>query len=327
MYDFIAMGDIVTDAFIKLKEATVNHDEKNDRDTLTLSFGDKIPYESVDVIRAVGNSPNAAVSASRLGLTSALVSDLGDDTNGVECLASLKKDAVSTDLITIHSGEKTNYHYVLWYGSDRTILVKHEEYNYHLPKIDKPRWLYLSSLGGNSLEYHKEIVGWLKNNPSVKLAFQPGTYQIKFGKDELKDVYNRAKIIFCNVAEAGEILGITTLGIQELLKRMLELGPEIVVITDGSKGAYAYNGEEMMFVPTYPDPQPPFDRTGAGDSFASTCVVALALEKDLSTALLWGAVNSMAVVQQVGAQRGLLTREQLEKYIKDAPQDFKVKRL
>ena len=43
-------------------------------------FGDKVPYESVNVIPAVGNSPNAAVaSTARLGLSTALMTNMGDD--------------------------------------------------------------------------------------------------------------------------------------------------------------------------------------------------------------------------------------------------------
>lgn len=327
MYDLIAIGDIVVDTFIKLKEATINHDTEHGQYTLTIPFGDKIPYESVDVISAVGNSANAAVSASRLGLSSALISNLGKDKSGEMCLESLGNNGVATNFISIHDKQKTNSHYVLWYENDRTILIKHEEYDYKLPKLNKPKWLYLSSLGRNSLEYHRQIISWLEENPDVSLAFQPGTFQIELGKEELKDIYNRTHIFFCNVAEAEQILDLTTLGVQELLERMFALGPKIVVITDGPKGAYAFDGHDMLFISPYPDPQPPLERTGAGDAFASTVVSALILDKDLNTALMWGAINSMSVVGQVGAQRGLLGRDQLEGYIKDAPTNFMVKKL
>src|SRR5690606_15057610 len=106
-HDFIAIGDTVTDAFIRLKEASVNCDINTDRCTITMSFGDKIPYEFVEEVRAVGNSANAAVSAARLGLKSALISDLGDDNHGKECLESLKGDGVDTKFINIHKGKKT----------------------------------------------------------------------------------------------------------------------------------------------------------------------------------------------------------------------------
>ena len=45
---------------------------------------DKIPYEDVTVVPAVGNSANAAVSAARLGLPVSFVSFVGDDRDGDE---------------------------------------------------------------------------------------------------------------------------------------------------------------------------------------------------------------------------------------------------
>ncbi len=326
-HHFIAIGDIVTDAFIKLKEASVSCDINQEKCTISMAFGDKIPYESVEVVRAVGNSSNAAVAAARLGLDSALVANLGDDQNGKECVAALEANKVNIKYLTIHPGKETNYHYVLWYENDRTILVKHQEYEYQLPTVNPSQWLYLSSLGESTLDYHKQIAEYLKQNKGVSLAFQPGTFQMKWGSEALKDIYERTNIFFCNVEEAERILGIETLGIKELLKRMHKLGPKIVVITDGPKGAYASNGENAWFIPPYPDQKPAFERTGAGDAFASTTVAALALGKDLQTALLWGATNSMSVVQQVGAQKGLLTQDQIETYIKTAPEGFKVESL
>lgn len=327
MYDFIAIGDVVTDAFIRIKDASVSCDVNRKLCTITLAFGDKIPYESVDVVKAVGNSPNAAVSASRIGLKSALVANMGDDQNGRDCLESLKKERVAVDFVSIHEGKETNYHYVLWYEDDRTILVRHQEYDRTFPDVAEPRWLYLSSLGGDTLEYHRQIIKYLKIHPNISLVFQPGTFQIKLGTNVLKDIYVRAKIFFSNVGEAEKIIGVDRLEIKELLKRMRTLGPEIVVLTDGPKGAYAFNGKEMWFQPPYPDLKPPFERTGAGDAFASTTVAALALGNDLSTALSWGAINSMSVVQQIGAQKGLLTRSQIEEYLKNAPADFQTKQL
>lgn len=322
MRDFVAIGDTVTDAFIRLKEASVHCDVDKVRCTISMSFGDKIPYESVEVVHAVGNSANASVSASRLGLSSALVTDLGVDAEGEASLASLKRDGVDTEFVRMHQGKKSNYHYVLWYEDDRTILVKHEEFERHLPDIDSPKWLYLSSLGADSLSYHDEIIAHIAKHPETKLAFQPGTFQMSLGFEKLREIYKNSEIFFSNVEEAGRILGIETLGIKELLKRMRELGPKIVVLTDGPRGAYAYDGENFLKQAPYPDPKPPYERTGAGDAFASTVVSALALGKDLPSALAWGAVNSMSVVQQVGAQKGLLTQPEIEKYLTQAPAGF-----
>ena len=151
-FDFVAVGDTATDAFIRLKDARVNCsiDDKNCQ--LCVTFGDKIPFEFDEVVYGVGNAANAAVAAARLGLKSALVSNLGDDDGGHKARESLRKNHVDTGFVTLHEGIPSNYHYVLWYESERTILVKHQKFPYRFPQdLPAPRYLYLSSLGANQL--------------------------------------------------------------------------------------------------------------------------------------------------------------------------------
>jgi sugar/nucleoside kinase (ribokinase family) len=321
--DFLAIGDIVIDAFIKLKDAHIHCNIDKEGCELCMRFGDKIPYESVEVLSAVGNSPNAAVSASRLGLKSAIITNIGNDQNGKDCLTSLKKDKVSTKYVTIQKGKKTNYHYVLSYDVDRTILIKHTEFDYKLPKIKNIPWIYLSSLADNSLPYQIEIAEYLKNNPKTKLAFQPGTFQIKLGTEKLKDIYANTEIFFCNLEEAERILQIESRDLLTLSKGIKALGPKTVVISDGPNGAYLYHNDELWHIPMYKDIKKPVERTGAGDAFSSTITCALILGKSPLEAFSWGPINSMSVVQYVGAQAGLLTRTKLEEYLKNAPEDYK----
>ena len=327
-FDFVAIGDMTTDAFIRLKDAKATCDESGRKCELILRFGDKVPYEFMEEVRAVGNSANAAVAASRLSLDAAFVSNVGDDHNGAECIATLKKNKVATDFVSIHKDKETNYHYVLWFEEDRTILVKHQEYEYKFPDIGNPKWVYLSSIGENSLEYHKEIAEYLRKNPEVKFAFQPGTFQMKMGIESLKDLYARADIFFCNVEEAKRILQKNDeKDIKNLLQEMQGVGPNVVVITDGPNGAYAYDGYEGYFMPPFPDPKLPYERTGAGDAFAATFASAIALGKSLFDALLWSPVNSMSVVQQIGAQKGLLSQEEILKHLSQAPENYRPQKI
>lgn len=326
-FDFVAIGDITTDAFIKIKDASVHCDINHEKCQLCVRFGDKVPYESVTEVKAVGNSPNASVSAHRLGLNSALITNLGDDRNGEECLETLKKEGVNADYVTVHKGVETNYHYVLWYEEERTILVKHHEYNYKFPDLPAPKWIYLSSLGENSLPYHAEIVEYMKLHPESKFAFQPGTFQIKLGYEGLEDVYEISDLFFCNKNEAQRILHTDDDDMKNLLIGIHKLGPKIAVVTDGPEGACTYDGSDMWHMPMYPDPKPPVDRTGAGDSFSSTFTAALALGKTIPEALSWGPINSMSVVQHVGAQEGLLSRERLEEFLAKAHDDYKATKL
>ncbi|KND51084.1 MAG: ribokinase [Parcubacteria bacterium C7867-007] len=327
--DFLAIGDIVCEPFIRLKEAETHCEKGANICTICMRWGDKIPYEYSIFMPAVGNSANAAVSAARLGLNSSLRAYVGSDRYGEECMERLTQEKVDTSYMVTESGMKTNYHYVLWYESERTILVKHEDFTYTVPELTSiPKWIYLSSLADHTLPYHMELVKLLDAHPEIKLAFQPGTFQMSLGAKALKGLYERSEYFGCNKEEAGRILGIDDLeDIRGLLVGLAKLGPKIVVITDGTNGAYAFDGSRTMYVPMYPDTRGPFERTGAGDAFASTVVAALSLGEPLEKALLWGPINSMSVVQQVGAQAGLLTRDELLDFLKKAPSSYVVRDL
>lgn len=322
-FDFIAVGDITTDAFIRLEQAEAHCDLKKKECQLCVEFGAKIPYEFVKVVPAVGNCANAAVAAARLGLHAALLTNQGDDDIGKEHLRVLKREKVSTEFVKSHWKHKTNYHYVLWYHDERTILVKHEDYEYSVPDIGSPKWLYVTSLGSNTLKFHDELKTYLGKHKKTKLAFQPGTFQINLGHDKLSYFYERSAVFVCNVEEAEKILGLKGAGIEILLKKMQKLGPDTVLITDGPKGAYVRHGTQSLFMPPYPDPKAPYERTGAGDAFASTFVSALALGLTPEEAITWAPINSMSVVQKIGAQEGLLSREDLEHFLDKAPKTYR----
>ncbi|KKQ15044.1 MAG: Sugar kinase, ribokinase family [Candidatus Daviesbacteria bacterium GW2011_GWA1_36_8] len=166
----------------------------------------------------------------------------------------------------------------------------------------------------------------LKKFPETKLAFQPGTFQMKMGRETLAAVYARADIFFCNKEEAERILGLPTgQDIKLLLTQIKALGPKIAVITDDKRGCYAIDEQgAMLHCPRYPDPKEPYEITGAGDALASTTVAALGLGQPLAEALRWGSANASAVLQEIGAQKGLLTRAQLEERLKNPPAEFLV---
>lgn len=326
--DFLAVGDIVTEPFILLKDARVTCDINDEACTISMRWGDKIPYDSAVLCRAVGNSPNAAVAAARLGLKTAIATDIGSDDIGKGDVEQLRSEKIDTKYVRKHKGMPSNYHYVLSYESERTILVRHEEYPYRWPAPSPaPRYMYLSSLAANSLPYHKEIEAWLVKNPDTFLTLQPGTFQMKLGVAELKGLYERANLLVVNKEESARILGLPESGndIKDLLEKMRAFGPKAVIITDGRDGAYSYDGTEMLHIPMYPDHRAPKERTGAGDAFASTVTAALALGIPYRDALLWAPINSMAVVQEIGAQKGLLPRKTLEEFLRNAPPEYVVK--
>ncbi|MBA3758079.1 carbohydrate kinase family protein [Candidatus Saccharibacteria bacterium] len=325
--DVLAIGDVVTDAFIKLFDDRAYTFENDHGKFLAMPFGSKVPFDYAEVIEAVGNAANAAVSFERLGLQSGLISNVGSDQFGRDMIVKLEKEKVDTRFVHVNKDKISNYHYVLWYKEERTILIKHEEYEYKWPRFretDIPKWVYFSSISKNALdEYHDFVADWLVDNPEVKLALQPGTYQLEAGVERLKELYARTEVLVLNREEAVQVTKGNYDDIHDLISRLHSYGPKIICVTDGPAGAYASDGENRYKMPPYPDPAPPFERTGAGDAFASTFVAALIKGNTIEGALQWAPINSMNVVQNTGAQKGLLKEDELEALLSKAPEWYK----
>ncbi len=326
-FDVLCVGDAATDVFIRLSDAHIRVTEDADGHWMTLPFGGKVPFEYARIVEAGGNAANAAVGFSRLGLSTAIAAHVGNDETGRTMQAALESEGIDTHLVRFDPRQPSNRNFVLWFGHDRTILVRHELYDYHwthLSPREVPRWVYLSSVGSDAAEYYDQIVAWLNSEPSVRFVFQPGTFQIAQGTDAMRGLYRRADLVICNREEAVEIGGGDHGQLSDILESLHRLGPSVVVVTDGSEGAYASDGSRRYRVPAFPDTSPPNERTGAGDAFASALVAALVKGLPLEEALRWAPVNAMSVVQEVGSQRGLLGQSELFKYLESAPANYAV---
>lgn len=321
--DVLVVGDVLTDAFIKLFDDQAWTTESENGKILSMPFGMKVPFDHAEVVYGVGNSSNAAVSLTRLGISAGLVANIGSDDGGRDILKAYHNQGIDTRFVHVNHNKKTNFHYVLWYKDDRTILINHEHYDYQWPRFkphDIPKWMYLTSIGANTLDYHDEITEFLVDNPDVKLLFQPGTFQISSGVERLEGIYRRTEVLVLNREEAVLITGGSHEDIHDLITRLHHLGPKIVALSDGPNGAYMSDGENRFKIPLYPDPAPPLERTGAGDAFASTLLAGLLQGLSLEDASKWAPINSMNVVQNVGAQKGLLNTEQLMEFLRNAPE-------
>lgn len=329
-FDVISVGDVVTDDFIKLldDEAWTYVDEHGKK-VLAMEFGTKLPFDHREVVEGVGNAANAAVAFARLGLRTGFITNIGDDQYGRDMISSLGRNGVDHRFIRVNPSKKSNYHFVLWYKEERTILIKHEEYDYHWPHLragETPQWIYFSSISQHAIPYHDQVADWLDQNPDVKLAFQPGTFQMEAGTERLERIYQRTEVLILNREEAVTVGGGNHEDMHDLINHLHALGPKIVVVTDGPAGAYASDGQNRFKMPLYPDPAPPFERTGAGDAFASTFVAALAKGNTIEGALQWAPINSMNVVQKVGGQAGLLKEGDINELLRKAPDWYKPSR-
>src|SRR3989344_3896306 len=166
--DFLAVGDTTVDEFIFLKDARINCDINNEHCTISMRWGDKVPFESAVLVAGVGSAANAAGGAGPLGPPAGLVADIGIDRDGDDIMAAFANERIDTSFITRHKEVSTNHHYVLSYESERTILVKQNDYlRAWPPAAPVPRTLYYSSTGEVIGTYQDDIVSFAETHPDM----------------------------------------------------------------------------------------------------------------------------------------------------------------
>lgn len=312
-FDIISIGDATLNTFLKLDDASLLCSSDHDHCWLCLSYADKIPVKEIQ-FTVGGNACNNAIGSARIGLKTAFYSVIGDDDNGKRILKGVRDEKVSSEYLVIQKHSTSNYGVVLNFNTERTILGYHHQRSYTLPKFARSKWIYLTSMGKGFERIHAQLLKQLQLN-GTRLAFNPGTLQLRVGMKKLQSILTKCTVLIVNKEEAEKLIG-RDLGndITSGLKELHSAGPEIVVITDGSKGAYGFNGHEHYHAKTLPAKV--VERTGAGDAFSTGLLAAFCYGKTLSDALLWGSANSASVIEHVGPQKGLLTRSRIEKRIR-----------
>jgi sugar/nucleoside kinase (ribokinase family) len=308
-FDMISMGDATIDTFLFIHDIEIKT-VKGQKKAL-ISWGDKLPVD--ELYRTVaGNAANNAVGSARLGLKTAFYSVLAHDVGGREIIYKMKKEGVATDYLVLDDKHGTNASTVVSFEGERTIFVYHEHRTYKLPKLAPSKWLYLTSMGDGFEKVYKDLAKYIDAN-KVKVGFNPGTFQLRKGVAANREILKRTELLILNKEEAQGWVG-DFKDPEELCRKLYELGPRAIALTDGRKGAYSFSSEGYYYIPEFPGPR--IEATGAGDSFATAYIAALSYGKSHQEALAWGPVNAGSVVLKIGPQEGLLSKFSIEQKLK-----------
>lgn len=307
--DIFSIGDATIDKFVKIKDASVLCTLERERCMLCLSFADKIPIVRLDE-KVAGNALNNAVGASRLGMGAALYTILGNDDTAKKVLDRMQRERVSRKYVIIQKGSSSNYSVVLNFKGERTILVYHHPRQYALPKIDHPKWVYYTSVWARGAgKLNRDIVTYIKKKKNF-LAFNPGTHQINEGFRALTPLLKVTDVLFVNKEEAQTMIG-DHKNIKSLMQDLKRHVLGRIVVTDGAKGSYTYDGEKCYYLPVFPAKV--VEMTGAGDAYATGFIAALFHGKKACEAMRWGSANSAGVIEKIGPQDGLLTLAEMKR--------------
>jgi sugar/nucleoside kinase (ribokinase family) len=173
-------------------------------------------------------------------------------------------------------------------------------------------------MGETFQPFYNHFVDFLNKNTDVKLAFNPGSRQVRAGLSVLKPILEKTYVIYVNREEAETLTGMESSRSheKELIQKLCGLGPKVSIITDGSNGAFMYDGIKLLHSGVLPVDA--YERTGAGDAFGAGCISALIKGKSFEEALLWGTVNSASVIGYIGSQKGLLKESEMPAWVERA---------
>lgn len=279
---------------------------------LAFEYGAKILADQIHFTFG-GGAANTATTFANLKLKTAAVVRVGDDDNGKEAIKNMKNRGVNVDLIKIDRQKQTGFSMILTVNNKEKehVAFLHRGANDSLSASDilmskfETKWFYVSSLPEACWE--KVMAKLLKQKRPI--AWNPGSRQLA-GVKKIKKYLPKINLLIINKDEALEFRKLKN--IKSLIKYIHNLGPKLVVITDGDKGAYVYDGKKYYFMKAKSGKKP-VDTIGVGDAFAAGFTSALVYGKNIKDALTWGINNSASTVTKIGAQNGLLTKRTISR--------------
>lgn len=332
MSDVITIGSATMDVFVECDDATVVSVSSISKKSEFMSYpyGAKIEI-SAFASQVGGGGVNTATNFANLGLSTSAIFKVGDDIYSKGIFEFFSKRDVDLSSVVQDKKDSTGFSIILTsFEGDRTVLA-HRGANAHLKKeeidfdaIKNAKLLYIAPLNGDSNRVLDDIVQFAKDNGTF-VCFNAGTTGIKKGFNYLKGILESAQIVVMNKEEASMATGIQLRpdtkdekfsnclihpDLKAMFNKLKVAEYQIIVITDGGAGAYAFDGKRYYYCPCFDGPVT--STLGSGDAFASTFCAALAkFDANVEKSLIAASVNAAGCVSQFGATAGLLTFDEI----------------
>ena len=299
MCDVITIGSATMDVFVESDDANIVsvYTKNKKSEFMSYPYGAKVEIEDF-TSQVGGGGVNTAVNFANLGYKTSAIFKIGDDIYSDGVLEAFRNKDIDLSNIIQDPKESTGFSIILVsFQGDRTVLAHR---------------------GANN----------------VFVCFNAGSSSIKKGFNYLKKILANANIVVMNKEEASLATQIQERpdtretkyseeplhpDVKEMLKKLKIRDYQVIVITDGKHGAYAYDGNQFYLCPVFDGPV--VSTLGAGDAFASTFCAALERNRlDIGRSLMYASVNSAGAVSEFGATQGLLTFDEIEEKLKQTPE-------
>lgn len=328
MYDIITIGTATRDIFLTSPFFKVvrdaEHLKKNGFPTgeaQCFALGGKVEINK-PIFTTGGGATNAATTFARQGLKTAALVKIGEDKAGKDIVGEMAKEKIASFAVKDKNKGTAYSTILLSEAGERTILVyRGASGDLTIDEIPfkkiKAKWAYIAP-SNIAFDVMKKIFDYLQENGAL-IAFNPSKYYIELGIAQLRPFLEKSKVVILNREEASYLTDVDYQNEGEIFKKIDEITPGIVVITDGPNGVMVSDGANIYQAGIFEN-QKVIDRTGAGDAFGSGFVAGLAHKREncekglcqtnnIEYAIRLASANATSVVEQIGAKEGILTKE------------------
>jgi sugar/nucleoside kinase (ribokinase family) len=279
------------------------------------------PFGKVDKIVG-GPVPYIALAASYFSPNVQIVSVVGDDFPE-ETIQSLQSHGIDTKGLQVKKGQKS-FFWRAKYRADmnardtlETQLNVLADFDPVIPaEYQKCKYLMLGNLDP---KIQRLAIERLQKRPKL-IVMDTMNFWMEVAMDELKKTLKLVDVLSINDEEARQLSGEYSL--VKAAKKIMAMGPNVLVIKKGEHGALIFQGNKVFFAPALPLEEV-FDPTGAGDTFAGGFIGYIAKSDDTSfenmkRAIIAGSALASFCVEKFGTERlmNLQNEEMQERFMR-----------
>lgn len=288
-------------------------------DMISSDYGDD--FSSSSYSKFFGGSPaNIAMNIKKLGANSAISSCVGNDGLGDFLISHLENNGIDTNYI-----EKTDHStsmVIVTKSKETPVPIFYRGADYNIEYSSKLEFALTESKiihfscwpisQKKSRDTIEKLIEKAKKE-GILVGFDPNYHEMIWEKEHdgieyIKDIISKVDIIKPSEVDAERIFGADTP--ENQVKKFIDLGAKLVIMTLGKDGAIVCNNKETTYFETMATEV--VDTTGAGDAFWSGFYTGLIKGHTIKNSLNLGFAVSAFKLKYVGAMTPLPSIEEIE---------------
>lgn len=245
-----------------------------------------------------GSATNVAHNLSKLGFSTGVVTNVGNDRHGKFLLSDLQKSGIDSSQVRVFPGMSGLSVIIIDAEAEVRVIedlgVADRRRAIDPDYIRNSKFLHMSGCAPHMLESASKIA----NAAGIPISFDPGRAASRLGERRLSGILQRCEYLIINRKELFSITGSREESAAERLAKKFNL---ICVIKQGAREIIVKTKEASSFS-VEPFHVKPVDTLGAGDAFCAGFIAGVNEKRSLYESVRFANAVAAAKVLRKGAQ-------------------------